>query len=61
MVLHSLAELDMALRKNKAYMGSRYIEVFEARKLVGAGVGGWAGRQPWWPASWVALLGRAAA
>jgi hypothetical protein len=33
-VLRSLADMDMALRKNKAYMGTRYIEVFEARKLV---------------------------
>lgn len=38
-VLHSLGDLDMALRKNRAYMGTRYIEVFEARKLVsGPGV-----------------------
>lgn len=32
-VLRSLPDMDMALRKNKAYMGTRYIEVFEARKL----------------------------
>ncbi|KAG7668954.1 hypothetical protein Ndes2437B_g06688 [Nannochloris sp. 'desiccata'] len=31
-VLSHPAELDIAMRKNKAYMGSRYIEVFEARK-----------------------------
>lgn len=32
-VLRTLPDMDMALRKNKAYMGTRYIEVFEARKL----------------------------
>ena len=31
MLAHS-AEMDAALRRNKAYMGARYIEVFEARK-----------------------------
>lgn len=32
-VLSHPAELDLALRKNKAYLGTRYIEVFEAKKL----------------------------
>jgi heterogeneous nuclear ribonucleoprotein F/H len=32
-VLAHPAELDMALRKNKAYLGTRYIEVFETRKI----------------------------
>ena len=31
-VLSHPAELDIAMRKNKAYMGARYIEIFEARK-----------------------------
>lgn len=32
-VLSHPAEVDIALAKNKAYMGSRYIEVFETRKI----------------------------
>lgn len=32
-VLSHPAELDMALRRNKAYLGTRYIEVFESRKI----------------------------
>lgn len=32
-VLSHPAEIDIALGKNKAYMGSRYIEVFETRKI----------------------------
>lgn len=32
-VLSHPAELDAALTKNKAYLGTRYIEVFEAKKL----------------------------
>lgn len=32
-VLCNPGELEVAMRKNKAYMGSRYIEVFEARKM----------------------------
>lgn len=32
-VLGHPSEMDMALRKNKAYLGTRYIEVFEARKM----------------------------
>jgi len=32
-VLAHPAEMDMALRKNKAYLGSRYVEVFEAHKM----------------------------
>lgn len=35
-VLSHPADLEVAMRKNKAYMGSRYIEVFEARKMVGS-------------------------
>lgn len=29
------AEVEMALAKNKEYLGSRYVEVFRAKKLVG--------------------------
>lgn len=32
-ILSHPADLDIALRKNKAYLGTRYIEVFEAKKL----------------------------
>lgn len=32
-ILSHPSELDVALRKNKAYLGTRYIEVFEAKKL----------------------------
>lgn len=31
-VLAHPAEMDIALRKNKAYMGTRYVEVYEAKK-----------------------------
>jgi heterogeneous nuclear ribonucleoprotein F/H len=53
-VLSHPAEMDAAMRKNKAYMGSRYVEVFEARKMdyyraIGdmfGGGGGGGGRGP---------------
>lgn len=32
-VLSSLEEMDAALRKNRNYLQSRYIEIFEARKI----------------------------
>lgn len=32
-VLSHPADFDIALRKNKAYLGTRYIDVFEAKKL----------------------------
>ncbi|KAI8110763.1 hypothetical protein M9434_004339 [Picochlorum sp. BPE23] len=32
-VLTHPAEMDIALRKNKAYMGTRYVEVYEAKKM----------------------------
>lgn len=33
-VLGSPMAVDMALTKNKSYMGRRYIEIFKAKKLV---------------------------
>lgn len=33
-VLGSPMSVDMALTKNKSYMGRRYIEIFKAKKLV---------------------------
>lgn len=34
-VFGSPLQVEMALSKNKGYMGRRYIEVFRAKKLVG--------------------------
>lgn len=36
MVLGSPLQIQMALDKNKSYMGRRYVEVFRAKKLVRA-------------------------
>ncbi len=34
-VLPSAAHVDVAVSKNKSYLGRRYVEVFRASKLVG--------------------------
>lgn len=35
-VMGSPAEIQMAVEKNKSYLGRRYVEVFKAKKLVRA-------------------------
>jgi hypothetical protein len=49
LLLGGAAQIQLALDKNKSYMGRRYVEVFRAKKLVGSrrraaaarGGGGW--------------------
>lgn len=36
-VLSGPMHVEHALSKNRSYMGRRYIEIFRAKKLVGAG------------------------
>jgi len=56
-VLGSTLQIQMAVDKNKSYMGRRYVEVFRAKKLVSPRPlprpgGGGGGRGDGWRASW---------